>query len=583
MPQSILELIFKTSHQGSGGKQAAAELKELKGDVGELTKGFLGMDMGTMSAVGAVLAAGAAAKQVIGDYQAYGEQIRTLTAITGTGSEETSRLMQAFDDLGVSSEEFATIAEQAAKKGFVFTTENVAKLADKYNALGDQTAKNKLLTDTLGKAALGAAKAFEAGGDAIREAAAAQADGMIITEKQAAEIEKLRQNQDMLNDSVEALKNKFASALVPVLNEAISAFMTLSEWNQKIQQTLKDHSRDVVNTADSYADYRAEVVRAAEAAGYHIGRLDDQAYAVKGNSENAKRLREEISLLTEGEWNAMRATKGVSDGFSDVGTKVKDLESTFATHTSTVVGVKESYWRLHDEMDKSQGSMSTLSQIMKDETKKAADDLALSMQTLTKELLFQRASAGLTKDEQTALARALGLIDDKTQAAILGIERYSKMLQNHEIDQETYNRLVKELGQYLGAIPPEVNTAVNVRFNYSGTPFNAGDYTPNNSGSKGPPVVTDYSGGHNGSSASSGVASALDWYSQIGARAAGGPVRAGQVYLVGENGPELFMPTANGQVINNNNTQMVLNLHSSSPSEPIISDFRMMQSLLGGA
>jgi phage-related minor tail protein len=36
-----------------------------------------------------------------------------------------------------------------------------------------------------------------------------------------------------------------------------------------------------------------------------------------------------------------------------------------------------------------------------------------------------------------------------------------------------------------------------------------------------------------------------------GARAAGGPVMAGQIYLVGEQGPELFTPSGNGAITSN--------------------------------
>lgn len=43
-----------------------------------------------------------------------------------------------------------------------------------------------------------------------------------------------------------------------------------------------------------------------------------------------------------------------------------------------------------------------------------------------------------------------------------------------------------------------------------------------------------------------------------GARAHGGPVRAGVPYLVGEKGPELFMPGRSGQVISNDNTRAMM-------------------------
>ena len=42
------------------------------------------------------------------------------------------------------------------------------------------------------------------------------------------------------------------------------------------------------------------------------------------------------------------------------------------------------------------------------------------------------------------------------------------------------------------------------------------------------------------------------------ARAAGGPVTAGQPYLVGEQGPEIFYAPRNGGILNNDDTMKVL-------------------------
>jgi len=42
-----------------------------------------------------------------------------------------------------------------------------------------------------------------------------------------------------------------------------------------------------------------------------------------------------------------------------------------------------------------------------------------------------------------------------------------------------------------------------------------------------------------------------------GARELGGPTYKGKSYLVGEKGPELFTPTASGQITNNQNLQKV--------------------------
>ena len=41
-------------------------------------------------------------------------------------------------------------------------------------------------------------------------------------------------------------------------------------------------------------------------------------------------------------------------------------------------------------------------------------------------------------------------------------------------------------------------------------------------------------------------------------RAAGGPVMGGAPYLVGERGPELFVPNANGNIVNNRDTRAMM-------------------------
>ncbi|MDJ0792443.1 MAG: phage tail tape measure protein [Acidimicrobiia bacterium] len=49
-----------------------------------------------------------------------------------------------------------------------------------------------------------------------------------------------------------------------------------------------------------------------------------------------------------------------------------------------------------------------------------------------------------------------------------------------------------------------------------------------------------------------------DFFSSIFARAAGGPVVRDQAYLVGERGPELFMPQTSGQILSNADTRQAM-------------------------
>lgn len=55
------------------------------------------------------------------------------------------------------------------------------------------------------------------------------------------------------------------------------------------------------------------------------------------------------------------------------------------------------------------------------------------------------------------------------------------------------------------------------------------------------------------SGGSSGITSLLSAVSGLPGRATGGPVSPGQAYLVGERGPEVFVPTAAGSIANTGN------------------------------
>lgn len=54
-----------------------------------------------------------------------------------------------------------------------------------------------------------------------------------------------------------------------------------------------------------------------------------------------------------------------------------------------------------------------------------------------------------------------------------------------------------------------------------------------------------------GGSLGGAVGSAWSWLAGASARASGGPVRAGQPYLVGERGPEIMVPSSNGSIMSN--------------------------------
>ncbi len=67
-----------------------------------------------------------------------------------------------------------------------------------------------------------------------------------------------------------------------------------------------------------------------------------------------------------------------------------------------------------------------------------------------------------------------------------------------------------------------------------------------------------------------GVLSFLGFGGGFGARAAGGPVTGGKPYIVGERGPELFLPSTGGNVMSNNDLRSAMGSNSVAAGAPVL-------------
>ena len=135
--RQVLELIFKTLKEGSGDKETAASLKGVKDSIGELSREFLGVNLASLTAAGAIAGVGKFAIDATKETMAYAESVRELSRNLGISAEEASKLLQIGDDYKISAQEMTTALQLAVKNGFVPSIENLSILADtfKYNEL----------------------------------------------------------------------------------------------------------------------------------------------------------------------------------------------------------------------------------------------------------------------------------------------------------------------------------------------------------------------------------------------------------------------------------------------------------------
>ena len=228
MAQSIIEVIFKGKDQLSGS------LKKIKGGLKDVIGGVTGLNPALFTLAGAVAGVSAAAVKGTKELIDYNKSMKDSADATGATVEEFSRIVQAADDVGISMGAVETALKMATKNGFAPSIDSLARLADTANAMNTPTERAAYLAKIFGRNWAELNPLLARGGQAIRDMTAAQADGLVVTDKEVEQTEQLRQNIDKMTDSWIALRN---TALLPVVQEINTEVDALQRLNQRLIDT----------------------------------------------------------------------------------------------------------------------------------------------------------------------------------------------------------------------------------------------------------------------------------------------------------------------------------------------------------
>ena len=240
-----------------------------------------------------VLGAGAAAiftvskglDATIGSYVQYGQQVRELSTNLGISTEETSRLIQVSDDFKISVEEVRTSLQLAAKNGFEPSVENLAKLADRLQAMESPTERAAELSKIFGRNWAILNPLLAEGGDALRANAASIEDNLILSAESVAKTREWELALDEWQDRVEAAKIGVGSFLV----EGLLPWFHIAEAMPALIEDMGEKLEDSI-PAESQIGRWLRMGQAGQSAG------EDISEALEGISETAA---ETIEMLPE--------------------------------------------------------------------------------------------------------------------------------------------------------------------------------------------------------------------------------------------------------------------------------------------
>jgi hypothetical protein len=577
------ELNKSTKALGDFDKQIGKTETANKSVIGSFT------ELNSMISVGreALQVAEAVYDETVGKTMEYNRAVLVLARNLGISTEETSRLIQASDDLGVSQDTVKTALQMLAKNGIAPNIANLAKLSDELLAIQDPAARAEAAAKKFGKQWAEFGPVILAGSEKIKELTAAQSDGLVVTEDESAAAEELRKKIDELNDKKEALALTIGTELIP----AVSDFVDILNG---AQSTVEIYGKTIasagVGNASMVAGLKANF-KALNEANAALDAYDRAAHAadksILGSTINLDKYTAKVKL-------SFNATDALNFSLSEAEKVMSELAFTMGgpleTENRQFIETQEDLRTKADELkakiDELRGKrwLGKEGKEQLDEYKSKLDEVkgqieenAAAHDEATKRIMFdllqQRLAVdGLTLAESNQLVtvgNAWGLIDDVAVKMWDANNNLTNLLENKKITVDQWAqamsiaaqngwdwaKALQQLGLNIKNIPDEKTVKINIKYQKFGEEPGPGA-----------PVIIE-----------PGEEKVIKKR-----KAAGGPVSAGIPYLVGEMGPELFIPSMSGQIIPNQITNNFnLSVNTVQSAGRIAEDFALMRALAG--
>ena len=159
-------------------------------------------------------------KAVIDPTIEYAKQVRDLSRTIGSSPEESSKLIQAADDVMVSYDTMTTAMEAAIRKGVDPSIDGLGRLADKYLAIEDPIARTKFLMDSFGRSGADMAPLMALGAKGIKALGdEAENTGLVLSKDLVDGAREFEKSTDALSDATAGYLTLLASRGIPILTE----------------------------------------------------------------------------------------------------------------------------------------------------------------------------------------------------------------------------------------------------------------------------------------------------------------------------------------------------------------------------
>ena len=535
--KDVYELLVKVT----GTEAAQAELgktgKAAEGAGGKV-QGALGSLQNFATAAAPVAAVGGIALEAFHSFEKLGAQVLAFQRVTGDTAESSSKMIQVFHDYGIESDSAATLMGKFEKvlgktpekvealgiaiahtsTGAVDVQKTFENVASTFAHTGDETERAKLGAELFGKSWAQIIPVLSQGADGLAESFKKVNPGQILSQKDVDNAEQLRLGLDEVKHAVEGVSVQVGKSLVPEMKQALGMFKEVNDGVNKLSGHLGGKGSGgliggMMALGDAMNPFSASTLGKVSDGFKGIG--DALGITQKHSDDLTVSVGNQTIAYVEGLKKQGQAQKDAGEEASQAATDAALAEKNEATTLAALTKVINDNVKARDAELKKVDDLLT-KQLTLDDSNAS---LTAKYADLTDATKNQTLSTAEQEQKFRDMARAIadGAITqgDLTAATNTAKDKALAQIDALETMKQQFPLLAGQIDDYikkLSAIPSVVAT----RFQLEGGPVTM-------AGSAGVPD---------------------------GRRANGGPVNAGGMYVVGENGPELLrMGSSGGSIV----------------------------------
>lgn len=479
------------------------------------------------------------------------DAVRSISQVTGATAEQASKLNAILDDYGISGESasksFSRLArnietnESSLRKFGIEVVRNsddtvnlertIASVAEAYKNTADPAQRAALVNQAFGRSGSDLIPILEQGAEGIKKLYAAVPEGQILSQRDLDNALEYKLAVDNLSDSFLELKVGLGNLLIPALTDTANTLATLVRTFQEVDDltgSLGFSIGDLTGNIVQFIPGVGEAYRAVEGLGKILG----------GGSEESKKLADARQLVTE-KTQALAAAAAEGDKSNR---EMRDLRRELTDATDAYDRVQR---RVNDELDRAKSATDAVTGSMREQLltayELATSQLGVEGAQLSLERAQQRYNEVLAENAPTSLEAR-----EAYNALQLAALNYGKQVEDAatkvgDSTEDASRRQVVALRAVADSLAPD-NPLRKYLDEYI---YRLNVDLP---AEKQTILTIDYD--------KAALAELENYLIGLGlqtppGRAMGGPVETGKAYIVGERGPEMFVPNTAGRIVPN--------------------------------